>query len=162
MSEQEAAPEGAEVSPAPNKGGRPPKLHPDEATLTTLTGLGEIQCTTKEASCVLRVSEKTFLKFLSDHDEAREAFEMGKGQGLHSLRRTQFKLAEKNAAMAIFLGKNYLGQTDKQEHQHSGPNGGPIQHVDLSGVSDEELARLEAILGPLVGDSEGGASEEGD
>lgn len=109
-----------EVSPAPNKGGRPPKLNPDAATLEVLEGLGRIQCTTKESACVLKVSEKTFLKFLSDHEEARDAFEMGKGQGLHSLRRTQFKLAETNAAMAIFLGKNYLGQSDKQEFEHSG------------------------------------------
>jgi hypothetical protein len=29
-----------------------------------------------------------------------------------SLRRYQFKLAQKSAAMAIFLGKNYLGQKD--------------------------------------------------
>ena len=28
------------------------------------------------------------------------------------LRRNQFKLSEKSAAMAIFLGKNYLGQKD--------------------------------------------------
>ncbi len=31
------------------------------------------------------------------------------------LRRNQMKLAEKSAAMAIFLGKNYLGQTDRVE-----------------------------------------------
>jgi hypothetical protein len=31
------------------------------------------------------------------------------------LRRNQFKLSEKNAAMAIFLGKNYLGQKDVVE-----------------------------------------------
>jgi hypothetical protein len=31
------------------------------------------------------------------------------------LRQAQMKLAEKSAAMAIFLGKNMLGQTDKQE-----------------------------------------------
>lgn len=31
------------------------------------------------------------------------------------LRRNQLKLSEKSAAMAIFLGKNYLGQTDRQE-----------------------------------------------
>lgn len=34
-------------------------------------------------------------------------------QGLKiKLRRNQFKLSEKSAAMAIFLGKNYLGQKD--------------------------------------------------
>lgn len=35
--------------------------------------------------------------------------------GKISLRRAQFELAKKNGAVAIFLGKNYLGQTDKQE-----------------------------------------------
>lgn len=35
--------------------------------------------------------------------------------GKMSLRRAQFRLAEKSAAMAIFLGKNYLGQTDQVE-----------------------------------------------
>ncbi len=115
----DAAPEG-EVSLAPNKGGRPPKLTADKATLDILEGMGQIQCTTKEAACVLKVAESTFLRFLSDNADARDAFDMGKGQGLQSLRRTQFKLAETNAAMAIFLGKNYLGQTDKQEFEHSG------------------------------------------
>ena len=33
------------------------------------------------------------------------------------LRRNQFKLSEKSAAMAIFLGKNYLGQRDSFEDQ---------------------------------------------
>ena len=32
-----------------------------------------------------------------------------------SLRKSQLKLAEKSAAMEIFLGKNYLNQTDKFE-----------------------------------------------
>ena len=40
------------VSSAPNKGGRPPKLKADATTLSTLEGLGEIQCTTKEAAAV--------------------------------------------------------------------------------------------------------------
>ena len=43
----------------------------------------------------------------------------GKGKkrekGKISLRRAQFRLAEKSAAMAIFLGKNYLGQRDAVE-----------------------------------------------
>lgn len=32
------------------------------------------------------------------------------------LRRNQLKLSEKNAAMAIFMGKNYLGQRDSIEY----------------------------------------------
>ena len=103
------------VSLAPNKGGRPPKLTADAKTLATLDGLGQIQCTTKEAACVLGVAESTFLRFMAEHEEARQAFEMGKGKGRHSLRRTQFNLARSNAAMAIFLGKNYLEQADKRD-----------------------------------------------
>lgn len=33
------------------------------------------------------------------------------------LRKNQLKLAEKSAAMAIFLGKNYLGQKDSFEYE---------------------------------------------
>jgi hypothetical protein len=35
--------------------------------------------------------------------------------GKISLRRYQLRLAERNATMAIWLGKQWLGQTDKQE-----------------------------------------------
>ncbi|TIQ06757.1 MAG: hypothetical protein E5X57_24210 [Mesorhizobium sp.] len=49
------------------------------------------------------------------HPEIGEALEVGKEQGKVSLRRTQFRLAAKNAGMAIFLGKNILDQTDRQD-----------------------------------------------
>jgi hypothetical protein len=135
-----------------NKGGRPPKLQPDAKTLELLEGMGKIQCTTKEAACVLKVAETTFLRFISEHPEAKEAFEMGKGSGLHSLRRTQFKLAENNAAMAIFLGKNYLGQTDKQD-------------ITASVVSDVTVSDARGALQHLVhrqlaaGSDTGGAGQ---
>lgn len=35
--------------------------------------------------------------------------------------------------------------------QHSGPRGGPIQHVDLTKLSGDQLAQLEDIFGPLAG-----------
>ena len=49
------------------------------------------------------------------------------------LRRNQFKLSEKSAAMAIFLGKQYLGQKDNVEYEDS-----------------EALNRLDAILNGIV------------
>lgn len=43
----------------------------------------------------------------------QEYFRQNGGMALKiKLRRNQFKLSEKSAAMAIFLGKNYLGQKD--------------------------------------------------
>ena len=46
-----------------------------------------------------------------------EVFAIKRQKGRASLRRGQFRLAEKNAAMAIFLGKQYLGQKDNPDPQ---------------------------------------------
>lgn len=53
-----------------------------------------------------RWCKRTFGKGFAD------TFKTHSQSGKISLRRYQFKLAEKNAAMAIFLGKQYLGQRD--------------------------------------------------
>jgi hypothetical protein len=73
--------------------------------------LGKLQCTYAEASAFFDVPEGT----LKGRKDFIEAFNKGKEQGKTSLRRTQFRLAEKSAAMAIWLGKQYLGQVDVKE-----------------------------------------------
>ncbi len=155
------------VSLQPNKGGRPRKLTADKATIDQITGMAAIFCTKSEVCAVLRVSRPTLDRFFADNPEVLAAYEDGFGAGQMSLRRKQFKLADKNAAMAIFLGKNVLGQSDKQEHQHTGAGGGPIQTVDLSKVSDDDLKRLEHVLGATLladtsGEGAGGADQGGD
>jgi len=97
-------------------GGRPLKLKADEATLKIVKGLGNIQATGKECAAVLGVTEPTWLKFKKDHPSVEDAFRDGIGNGLASLRRRQFEAAQAgNATMLIWLGKQYLGQVDKQE-----------------------------------------------
>ena len=59
------------------------------------------------------------------------------------LRRNQFKLSEKSAAMAIFLGKNYLGQRDSIEQTNS-----------------EALEKLDAILKAARDNAEKGSELE--
>lgn len=44
-----------------------------------------------------------------------DVFAQKRGRGKISLRRAQFQLAQKNASMAIWLGKQWLGQTDKPD-----------------------------------------------
>lgn len=44
-----------------------------------------------------------------------EMYKKLSSRGRASLRRYQFAQAKKSPAMAIFLGKNYLGQTDKDD-----------------------------------------------
>jgi hypothetical protein len=40
-----------------------------------------------------------------------------RAEGKAALRHAQRELAKTNAGMAIFLGKNELGQSDRQDHQ---------------------------------------------
>ena len=96
------------------KTGRPCALVDDDKTIATLSGLARIQCTTKEASAVLAVSEPTFFAFLKRCKKARETWDFGRDNGLASLRRNQFRMSETNATMAIWLGKQHLGQKDSQ------------------------------------------------
>lgn len=100
------------------KMGRPKgatKLQHSEELVRQIRGLGQIQCTYKEAAAVLGVSEPTFSTFLKAHTDCFEAFEYGRQEGCVSLRRTQLKMAESNASMAIWCGKQYLNQSDKSE-----------------------------------------------
>ena len=131
----------------PKKNGRPEKIPDNEATRKTLEDLGKIQATDYECAAFLGVHKVTFCRWKKRHPGAADALEFSRTDGVISLRRTQFHLAKTNAQVAIHLGKVYLGQSEKQEHQHTGPGGGPIQTVDLSKVSDADLKRLETILG---------------
>lgn len=73
--------------------------------------LASIQCTQEEIANFLDVSVRT----LQRDEEFCRIYKKGQDNGKMSLRRTQFRLAEHNVTMAIWLGKQYLGQSDKQE-----------------------------------------------
>ena len=119
-----------------SKMGRPKKA----IDITLFENLCQIQCTEEEIMQILDVTDKTLNRWCRETygKTFSEVFQQKRELGKASLRRRQWKLAEKNAAMAIFLGKNYLGQRDERA-------------VDLSGKVDvnpfgeltvEELRRL--------------------
>lgn len=70
--------------------------------------LASIQCTQEEIASFLDLSVRT----LQRDDKFCRLYKKGIESGKMSLRRIQFKHAEKSASMAIFLGKQYLGQRD--------------------------------------------------
>lgn len=74
--------------------------------------LASIMCTEKEIASFLGCDERTLQR--DEHFVA--VYKEGKETGKMSLRRMQWKLAEKSYAMAIFLGKQYLGQKDVVEN----------------------------------------------
>lgn len=79
--------------------------------------LCSLQCTLSEIAGFFKCSEDTIERWCIREMKMSfaDAFKMYSVSGKMSLRRIQFKLAEKNAGMAIFLGKQYLGQSDKTE-----------------------------------------------
>ena len=95
----------------------------------TVEKLAHIQCTKTEIANFLGCSVDT----LDRDNNFAEHYKKGLDGGKMSLRRMQFKLAEKNSAMTIFLGKQYLGQKDVVEQQN----------VDLGKV-EELLSKIES------------------
>ena len=94
--------------------GRPRK----EINKTEFEKLCFLQCTEREFCSWFDVSDETLNKWCKENYDGRtflDVFKEKRENGIISLRRTQFQLAEKSPAMAIFLGKNLLGQTDKME-----------------------------------------------
>lgn len=75
------------------------------------------QCTQEEICAFLGVTDKTLSAWCKRTYGMRfsEVFRQKREMGKMSLRRKQWKLADTSASMAIFLGKNYLGQTDQME-----------------------------------------------
>lgn len=105
----------------------------DETDERTFKGLCRIMCTKAEVCSVMRVDSKTLDRLIDEHfgDEVphegarctfSDAFKAFSAEGRMSLRRKQFELAmDGDKSMLVWLGKNYLDQTDQrpkpQEHK---------------------------------------------
>ena len=104
--------------------GRPKK----EIDYEAVEKLASIQCTQEEIANFLNLSVRT----LQRDEEFCRLYKKGQDNGKMSLRRIQFKLAEKNTSMAIFLGKQYLGQKDVIETDNT-----------------KEIAKVEELLSKI-------------
>lgn len=99
------------------------KLCGMQCTLVEIAGFFDCCEDTIENWC-----KRTYQESFSDTYKKKSA------AGKISLRRTQMRLAESSPAMAIFLGKQYLGQRD---------------NVVVS--NDEAMAKLDEVLGTIKG-----------
>ena len=91
-----------------------PKVEWTEREYKQFEGMCAIQCTQQEICDVMGVTDKTLNRLLTENYGMTfsECFKKYGASGKSSLRRYQFDLAKRNAAMAIWLGKQYLGQRD--------------------------------------------------
>nr|DAI02154.1 MAG TPA: putative terminase small subunit [Caudoviricetes sp.]DAT66689.1 MAG TPA: putative terminase small subunit [Caudoviricetes sp.] len=120
-------------------GRRPKEI--DQKQFENLCGL---QCTYDEICSWFDVTDKTLNSWCKRTygKNFSEVFNEKRGRGKISLRRTQWELAKKNASMAIFLGKQYLGQSDQ---------GGVITEKDIR-QEDALSASLKKIAEGLDSD----------
>ena len=101
------------------KGDTPAQDRIDKKQFENLCGL---QCTLLEICDFFDVEDDTLNSWCKKTygTTFSEVFKLKRGKGQISLRRMQWKLAEKNPTMARFLGKQYLGQKDKIEYTDDG------------------------------------------
>ncbi|MDD5391106.1 MAG: hypothetical protein PHD37_17345 [Gallionellaceae bacterium] len=123
--------------------------------IRTLDKLCEMQCTIIEIAGFFNVSVDTIERRVKEASGIRFAdyFEEKRGAGRASLRRRQFQLAMKgNGTMLVWLGKQYLGQTDKQEVKQEGS----LNVYTMT--SDERKARIAQLLAQRDGLGDNGGA----
>ena len=99
-----------------------PKIEIDQKQFESLCGM---QCTLVEIASHFQCSEDTVERWCKQTYSCTfaEAYKKHSVRGKMSLRRSQFKIAETNATMAIWLGKQYLHQSDIPQEE-KGRQGG--------------------------------------
>jgi hypothetical protein len=123
------------MSEKPKKAGRP-KLEIDGDLVEKLAGIG---CPNKEIAAITGCSVDTLDRHFA------EVIAKGRENGKTRLRKKQIEVAlAGNVTMLIFLGKNMLGQADKQEI--SGPDGSSILQSTLTGEQESGLKDLIAAV----------------
>ena len=123
--------------------GRPPM----EIDYKLAFELARIQCTDTECAAVLGFSSGGFAERKKRDEELQSALKNGREDGKMSLRRQQWNLAKQgNPTMCIWLGKQYLGQTDKSDvvTEDRTPRG---ELADKSIDELEKMADLKVVEG---------------
>jgi hypothetical protein len=93
-----------------DKGGRP-AFEFSPKVLQQIQDLASYMCTKEEVANIIGCHRTTLYR----NEQALEAYDKGVNVAKQAIRKTQFDIATKlnSSIMAMWLGKVYLGQTDK-------------------------------------------------
>lgn len=107
-------------------------------------------CTVEEIAALLKIGRSTFFDHVRDDAKLANAIETGRALGRETLRRWQWHAAEKgDKTMLVWLGKQMLGQTDRNEI--ATPPDRPIEVRDANGSPLEIARRIAFILAQATG-----------
>jgi len=112
-----------------------------EFDLSQVEGFGQIGATATEIAAVLPASQSTIEHRMADREsDFSKAYQKGLGALKMSLRRKQIQLAlAGNPTQLIWLGKQLLGQTDRQELRHGAQEDVPLEFTLKIGDMDRPL-----------------------
>lgn len=97
-----------------------------------------MQCTQEEICDWFEVQDDTLNRWCKRtyKKSFSEVFKQKRSVGKISLRRSGFQMAQSNPSVHIFYAKNFLGMTDKQEHE-------------IKAISDETRASVNDLINKL-------------
>lgn len=97
-----------------------------------------MQCTQEEICDWFEVQDDTLNSWCKRtyKKSFSEVFKQKRSVGKISLRRSGFQMAQSNPSVHIFYAKNFLGMTDKQEHE-------------IKAISDETRASVNDLINKL-------------
>lgn len=115
-----------------------PKKKIDKEQFEKLCGL---QCTIEEFCCYFDCDDETLSKWCKRtyNKSFSEIFKIKRGSGKISLRRKQFEVAMSgNPTMLIWLGRNYLNQTDKIDVSIEEKKNGQLADL-IEGLKEDDI-----------------------
>ena len=131
-------------------GGRPRKFKSPEEMQEKIDAYF-LECDEKKKPYVitglalaLDCDRDTLLNYENDADKAEFFGTIKKAKAKCHNYAEEFLYTGKNPVGAIFNLKNNWGWRDKQEHEHTGKDGGPLEVLQLS--AEERRARIDALL----------------
>lgn len=112
--------------------------------------LASFMCTEEEIAGFLGCTVET-LKTNTNEETFLECVKQGRENGRTSLRMSQFRLAKTSSAMAIFLGKQYLGQRDIVDDESKHENAEQVNALNNLTQAIKSVD-LTAIIPPINGE----------
>lgn len=126
--------------------------------------------TEEEMAAALKISKRTFIRKIKV-DPYKTLWQDGEANGRQLVKRRGFALMELDNSPGvqawIHQTKMILKFSEKQNVELTGKDGGPVQTIDLSKLTNDQIDQLERIAtalttaGGLAGSHPAGASEAG-
>lgn len=118
--------------PKKGQGGRPPKLRIDAKLTGQVEAMAGLGLTIEQIGLILDVSEATVHRYKSENTKLMRAYQKGRAQGgMEATNSLRGLIRAGNVTAIIFYLKTQCRWKEVSQHEHTGPDGGPIQVIQI-------------------------------